>query len=255
MTDLISLRFLNVVHRNYLVWRKLLVPSLMGNLADPLIWFVGFGMGFGAFMPDVQGVPYLTFLATGMICYTTMYSASFEALYSAFARLKTQRTWEGLLYTPMTIRDLVLGEWTWAAIKGVISGAAILLVAYALGLIGGWRPLAVLPAVFLTGLAFSGMALVMTALAQSYDFFVYYFTLLITPMMLVSGVFFPTTTLPEAVKVIAQALPLLHATELARSVTLGQPLERPLMNFAVLTIYALAGVLTAAWLTRRRLMR
>lgn len=254
MIELLSLRFMHVVHRNYLVWRKLLIPSLMGNLADPLIWFVGFGMGFGAFMPRIEGVRYLTFLATGMICYTAMYSASFEALYSAFARLKTQRTWEGILYTPLTIRDVVLGEWAWAAVKGVISGVAILLVAYALQLIDGWRPLAVLPAIVLTGLAFSGMALVMTAIAKSYDFFVYYFTLLITPMMLISGVFFPTTTLPAAVKTIAHLLPLVHAIELSRGITLGTSLERPVVNVCVLIAYALIGVLAAAWLTRRRLM-
>jgi len=255
VTELLSLRFLHIVRRNYLVWRKLFVPSLLGNLADPLIWLVGFGVGLGALLPRIEGLPYLAFLASGMIGYTTMYSASFEALYSAFARLHTQRTWEGILYAPMTVRDVVLGEWTWAALKGVASGAAILAVAYALGLVDGWRPLAVLPVILLVGLAFSGMALVVTALARSYDFFVYYFTLLITPMMLISGVFFPADSLPSGVRVAASLLPLAHATELARGFTVGQALTRPAVNVAVLVAYALAGVLLATWLLRRRLMK
>lgn len=255
MTELFSLRFLHVVRRNYLVWRKLLVPSLLGNLADPLIWLLGFGLGFGAFLPKIEGVPYLAFLAAGMICYSTMYSASFEALYSAFARLAIQRTWEGMLHAPLTIGDVVLGEWVWSALKSVLSGAAILLVMYALGIVSGWQPLAVLPVVLVTGLAFAGVALVITALAKSYDFFVYYFTLAMTPMMLLSGVFFPASGLPVAARRIAEALPLLHATELARALTLGNVPARPLVNVVVLLGYALAGVALAGWLIRRRLMK
>lgn len=253
MTECALPRFLHVVRRNYLVWRKLLVPSLLGNLADPLIWLLGFGIGFGALLPRIDGVPYLAFLAAGMICYATMYSASFEALYSAFARLAIQRTWEGILHAPMTIGDVVIGEWVWAAIKSVLSGGAILLVMYALGIVEGWRPLAVLPFVFVVGLAFGGVALVITALAKSYDFFVYYFTLVMTPMMLLSGVFFPTSGLPEAARTLAEALPLLHATELARAITLGGTPPRPLVNVAVLLAYAVASVALAVRVVRRRL--
>lgn len=255
MTDGISLRFLHVVHRNYRVWRKLLASSLIANLADPFIYLVGLGFGLGAFMPPIEGYPYVTFLAAGMVCYSTLNSASFEALYSAFARLQIQRTWEGILHAPMTIADVVVGEWVWAALKSTLSGAAILLVMYALGVVHGLRPLAVLPAVLVFGLAFAGMALVMTAIARSYDFFSYYFTLLVTPMMLVSGVFFPRTALPDAVRVVADLLPLAHATELARGLTLGTPLERPLVNLAVLAAYGTVGIVLAHRLIRRRLLR
>lgn len=255
MNEGLSLRFLLIVYRNYLVWRKLLVPSLLGNLADPLIWLLGFGLGFGAFLPEIGGVPFLAFLAAGMICYSTMYSASFEALYSGYARLAIQRTWESILHAPLTVGDVVLGEWTWAALKSVLSGAAILLVMYALGLTSGWKPLLVLPVCLMTGLAFAGVALVITALAKSYDFFIYYFTLVITPMMLLSGVFFPVSGLPETARRIAELLPLLHATELARALTLGSAAPRPLANLAVLGGYALVGMTAAGWLMRRRLMK
>jgi len=255
VTDGLSFRFLHVVHRNFLVWRKLLASSLIANLADPFIYLVGLGFGLGAFMPPIEGHPYVTFLAAGMVCYSTMNSASFESLYSAFARLQIQRTWEGILHAPMTIGDVVVGEWVWSALKSTLSGAAIVLVMYALGIVHGLRPLAVLPAVFVFGLAFAGMALVMTAIAKSYDFFSYYFTLLVTPMMLVSGVFFPKTALPAAVRTVADILPLAHATELARGLTLGTPLERPLVNVAVLLAYGGVGIIAAHRLLRRRLLR
>ena len=248
-------RALHVVRRNYLVWRKLMWPSLVGNLADPLIYLVGLGFGLGAFLPPIEGVPYINFLAGGMICYSTMNSASFEGLYSAFSRLQMQRTWEGILHAPMTVRDIVVGEWLWAGSKATLSGAAILLVMYALGIVRGVEPLAVLPVVLLVGLCFAGIALVMTTLARSYDFFVYYFTLFVTPMMFASGVFFPRTSLPAPVRLIGELLPLTHATELARSITLGTSLERPLVNAAVLLAYSLAGVALAARIARRRLSK
>jgi lipooligosaccharide transport system permease protein len=250
-----SLRFGHVVYRNFLVWRKLLLPSLLGNLADPLIWLVGLGFGLGSLLPSIGGLRYLEFLGSGMLCYAVMYSASFEALYSAFSRLKIQRTWEGILLAPMTITDVVLGEWVWAALKSTLSGLAILLVMSLLGLVHSPAALAMIPVAFLLGLAFAGVALVITALANSYDFFVYYFTLVVTPMMLVSGVFFPADQLPAAVQVVARLLPLAHATELSRGLTVGAPLDQVALHLIVIALYAGLSVLLAIRLVRARLMR
>jgi lipooligosaccharide transport system permease protein len=250
-----GLRAWHIVRRNFLVWRKLMVPSLIGNLADPLIYLVGLGYGLGAFVPQMAGVPYMTFLAAGMICYSTMNSASFEALYSAYTRLAIQRTWESILQAPLTVADIVIGEWLWAGFKSVLSGLAILGVMYALGIVHGAAPLAVLPVTLLVGLAFSGIALVITALAKSYDYFVYYFTLIVTPMMLISGVFFPSQELPPLVRTIADCLPLVHGTELARAIALGNELTRPLLNVAVLLVYGLLGVSLAVRIAERRLRK
>jgi lipooligosaccharide transport system permease protein len=215
---------------------------------------VGLGFGLGALLPTVGGIPYLQFLGSGMICYGVMYSATFESLWSAFSRLKSQRTWEGILQAPMTVRDIVLGEWVWAGLKGALSGVAILLVMTALGLVHHWSALWVIPVAFLVGLAFAGIGLVMTALAKSFDFFTYYFTLVITPMMLVSGVFFPTSALPPIVQGIAQLLPLAHATTLARGLVLGQPIASIAIHVVALAAFGVLGVLLATRLAERRLM-
>ena len=186
-----NLRFLHLVERNFLVWRKLMIPSLTTNLADPLFYLVGFGFGIGSMVGTVNGRPYIEFLAGGMICYSTLNSATAEALYSAFSRLKMQRTWEGILHAPMTVADIVIGEWVWAALKAVLSGSAILLIMYALGIVHGFRPLMVLPVLLLLGLCVAGLALIMTTIAKGFDFFAYYFTLVLTPMSFMSGIFFP----------------------------------------------------------------
>ena len=250
-----SHRYLYLVERNFKVWRKLLIPSLIANLADPLIYLVGLGFGLGALVGQVDGRPYITFLAAGMICFSTLNSASAEALYSAFSRLKVQRTWEGILHAPMTITDVVLGEWLWAALKATLSGLAILAIMYGLGIVHGLAPLAVLPVLPIVGLCFAGVALVMTTLARSYDFFTYYFTLFITPMSFLSGVFFPLHQLPPLMQTAAWMLPLAHAASLARGLTLGDPMPWPWLSLMVLATYGVGGVSIAARVARRRLTK
>ena len=250
-----SLRHLHVWRRNLLVWRKLAIPSMLGNLADPLIYMLGLGFGLGAMLTDVGGMPYIAFLATGIVCSSTMMSASFEAMYSAFSRMHVQKTWDAIMNAPVTLDDVVLGETVWAASKSLLSGVAVLLVAWALGVVGSATALWVIPVVFLTGLVFASLGLVMTALSPSYDFFMYYFTLVITPMMLVSGVFFPVEQLPAWLQAVAQFLPLTHAVELARPLMSGALPSQIALHLAVLAAYALAGFSLALVLTRRRLLK
>jgi lipooligosaccharide transport system permease protein len=250
-----GLRYLHVVGRNFLVWRKLMYASMLGNMADPMIYLVGLGFGLGAFMPPIAGMRYISFLAGGMLCYSAMNSATFEALYSAFSRLKIQRTWEGIMHAPMTAADVVIGEWIWAALKATLSGAAMLVAMYLLGLVHGFKPLAVMPVVLLIGLAFSGLGLIMTALAKSYEFFIFYFTLVITPMMFLSGVFYPRAALPPVIQAIGAVLPLTHGADLARGITLGMPMAHPLLDVLVLVAYATCGVSVSVLLIRRRLLK
>jgi lipooligosaccharide transport system permease protein len=250
----ISRSWIAVWRRNYLVWKKLAAESVLGNIVEPLFYLIGFGVGFGALLPQVEGVRYIAYLAGGTICYSVMMSASFEALYSGFARMHVQRTWEGILNAPVSLEDVVFAEWIWAASKSFLSGLAVLLVAVALGLAESWTTLLIVPLAFLIGLTFSGLGLVMTALARSYDFFMYWFTLVLTPMMLLSGVFYPIANMPAWLQALANALPLTHAVALGRPLLLGRWPEAPLLHLLVLLAYAAAGFLVALRLFRRRLM-
>src|SRR5882672_8062173 len=212
----LSLRFINVWRRNVLVWRKLAIPSMLGNLADPMLYMLGFGYGLGRMLPNVFGTSYIAFLAAGTVCSSIMMSASFETMYSGFSRMHVQKTWDAIMNAPVMLDDVVLGEAVWAASKSFLSGMAVLLVAWALGIVQSATALWVIPVVFLTGLAFASLGLIMTALSPSYDFFMYYFTLVITPMMLVCGVFFPVAQLPGPLQAVTGLLPLTHAVELVR---------------------------------------
>ncbi len=250
-----SLRFAQVWRRNLLVWRKLAIPSMLGNLADPLLYMFGLGYGLGRMLEDVGGMSYIGFLAGGIVCSSTMMSASFEAMYSAFSRMHMQKTWEAILNAPLTLDDVVLGELVWAASKSLLSGSAVLVVAAVLGLVPSPLALAVIPLIFLTGLAFAALGLIMTALSPSYDFFMYYFTLCVTPMMLLCGVFFPLDQLPAAAQIAAQLLPLTHAVSLARPLLNGEVPPSWLLHIAVLAVYTVIGFYVALALTRRRLLK
>jgi lipooligosaccharide transport system permease protein len=150
---------------------------------------------------------------------------------------------------------VVLGEVVWAASKSVLSGVAILLVAGLLGYAQFPSTLAALPVIALAGLAFASLAMIVTALAPSYDFFMFYQTLVLTPMLLLSGVFFPVSQLPPAARFATQLLPLTHAVDLIRAAMLGRPLTDAALHVAVLVLYTVVPFLISAVLLRRRMMR
>ena len=244
--------FLPVYRRNLLVWRKLAAASLLGNVAEPLITLVAFGYGLGSLLPRVDGMSYIVFLAAGSMCMSTAMAASFESLYSAFSRMHVQRTWESILNAPLELDDVLVAEWLWAGTKAVFSGVAIVLVVLALGISREPLLLLVIPVVALTGLTFAAIGLCFNALARGYDFFTYYFTLVMTPMIFLSGVYYPVSQLPDWLAPVASVLPLAAAVELARPLVLGRLPEQPWLPLALLLGYACAGYLLARTLTRRR---
>ena len=249
------LGFIPVWRRNFLVWQKLALPSILGNLADPLIYLLGLGYGLGAMLPDVDGRSYIAFLAAGTVGVSTMNAATFEALYSAFSRMHVQKTWEAILNTPLGLTDVLAGELFWAATKSFLAGSAILLVIAALGLAHGPLALLILPTIALIGLTFAALGLIWNALAPSYDFFMYYFTLFITPMTLICGVFFPADRLPGWLATFGSWLPLAHGVALTRPLLAGEIPPHALIHIMALMITAGVAFAIALRLTRRRLLK
>jgi len=252
----LSMRWWPVFLRNLLVWRKLAIPSLVGGIAEPLMWLVAFGYGLGALVGEVnmggQEVPYILFLASGSICMSAMNAASFEALYSAFSRMHMQKTWDGIMNAPVRLDDVVMAEMLWASYKALFTVTAILGVMLALGLGHSWKLLLAWPVLWLVGVTFSCIALIFNALAKGYDFFTYYFTLFLTPMMFLSGIYFPRTQLPEWLRQITDYLPLTAAIELVRPLFLDQWPQHILANFSLLVGVAVVSFWVALAITRKR---
>jgi lipooligosaccharide transport system permease protein len=152
----------------------------------------------------------------------------------------------------VVLDDVVLAEMLWAAFKSVFTTTAIMCVMLALGISHSPKLLVVLAVLALAGVMFSCIALIFNALAKGYDFFTYYFTLFLTPMMFLSGVFFPRTQLPEAVRVVSDWLPLTQVVELVRPMFMDQWPQHPVRGLVMISLYTVAAFWVALALTRRR---
>jgi lipooligosaccharide transport system permease protein len=250
----ISIRALAVWRRNARVWVRLLGPSLVLHFGEPLLWLLGLGLGLGMYVQGVSEGSYLTFLISGMIASTSMMSTSYESTFSAYTRMVPQQTYSAMLNTPLTVDDIILGEIFWGATKGMIAASALFIVGAGLGAMHGPVSVLALLAVFVSGLCFAAFGMAITALAKGYEHFNYYLSLIITPMLVISGVFYPIERLPEALQWVVKTLPLYHAIGITRPLVSGAPLQDFAWHALVLLMYLVVGVLLAVHLARKRLL-
>jgi lipooligosaccharide transport system permease protein len=251
----VSARFVPVWRRNFLVWRKLFLERLLTNVIEPLLTIVAFGYGLGSLLPQVDGVTYLQFLASGAIAMSVIYSAKFESLWGAFSRMHVQKTWDAILHTPLAVDDLLLGEIFWAASKATFTALCILVMMWALDISREPLSLLVLPVAFFIALVFSAMALIVNAVARSYDLLSNYFTVVVMPLVFLSGVYFPLTQLPPWLREFAQWLPMTAAVDLVRPLALGRAPAHLVRDVALLATFGLLCYYVALVLTRRRLLK
>ncbi|MGY2986322.1 ABC transporter permease [Bradyrhizobium sp. USDA 4508] len=244
-----------VWRRNFLAWKKVALASILGNLADPLTNLFGLGFGLGLIVGRVEGTSYIAFLAAGMVATSAMTSATFETMYAAFARMDAKRTWEAILSTELTLGDIVLGELVWAASKSVLAGTAIGIVAVTLGYASWLSILYAMPTIALTGLVFGSLAMVVISLAPSYDYFVFYQTLVLSPMVFLCGVVFPTSQLPGSFQHFVGLLPLAHSVDLIRPAMLERGVDSAALHVAALCVYTVVPFFASIAVFRRRLLR
>ena len=168
---------------------------------------------------------------------------------------KRSETCDGILNAPVTLDDIVFAEMLWAALKALMSVSAIVVVIFLLGISRAPTMLLALPVLAFVGITFASIALVFNAVAKGYDFFTYYFTLVLTPMTFLSGVYFPIEQMPLWLQHVAHVLPLTAAVDLVRPLIIGQWPAQVLQPLAILAAYAVCGYFLALVLTRRRFFR
>ncbi len=250
-----TLRAIRFWQRNLDVFWKYSLPSLVGpSIGEPLLYLLGLGFGLGTLVGRVNGEPYVQFVAPGMVLSSAMFAAAYECTYGARVRMLHQRTYEAVLCTPLSLEDVVAGEILWGASKGVFNGSVMLAIVAAFGLsTSGWT-LAVPLVIGLVALLFASLSLVVAALARSFEFFNYYLTLVVTPMFLFCGVFFPLDSLPVWVQTLARFLPLTYAVRASRALMEGHPIPGDVLPLAGFIPPIIAGFFLAAGLIRRRLI-
>jgi lipooligosaccharide transport system permease protein len=246
---------------------KTIHVNFIPPLLEPILYLLAFGFGLGALVTSVEGFSFPQFIAPGLISIGVMYGAFFECTYASFVRMYFQKTFDAIIATPVSVEEVIAGEVLWGATRATINASIVLVVVIALGSVIGLSPsllyLGVPVVAFFGGLLFAALGMCFTALAPDIDFFNYPAFLLITPMFLVSGTFFPLNVLPVAVQSGALALPLTHVANLTRFLVLGKidglvglsPEAVLLLGTAWIAIVAAVFFVLSIYLMKRKLIK
>ncbi len=253
-----SWRFLRVWRRNLVVYQKIWKVNFVIPLLEPLFYILAFGLGFSGLIGDVSyrgtNYSYTAFIAPALIATAVMWNAFFETTYASFVRMYYQKTFDGMLATPLSLEEIIIAEIVWSATKAV--GAAVIMLAV-LGIIGFIRfplGLLIIPMAFLGGLAFGAIGMFFTGIIPTIDMFNLPIFLFVTPMFLFSGTFFPVSNLPPWAQPIALAFPLYHLVELARGFGLGTHVTSTFLSVVYLLVFFCIFSLLGLKAMRKRLI-
>jgi lipooligosaccharide transport system permease protein len=215
-------RAFRVWQRHLTVYTKLYKSSIALNFVEPVLYLAALGLGLGAFVKEIEGVPYIKFIAPGIIASSSMFAAIYECTYGTYVRMTYQKTFDAILATPVNIEDLVAGELMWGATKSLLYGTIIIIVISLFGLVDSPLIVFAIPVLFISGLIFAEVSVLFVAIIPGIDSFNYFYTLLMTPMFLFSGIFFPLDSLPPLAVKIAFFTPLYHLVNICRTLAWGK---------------------------------
>lgn len=241
--------------RNFKVYKNLFWQSMLPTIFEPVIYMVSLGIGLGLLIKKVEGLTYMQFIAPGLLASTMMFGASYETTFNTFVRLKFQKTYDAIMATPVNIEEIVAGEIFWGATRGFIAAAVFLVVIALFGVVRSPMALLLLPILFVSGLMFGVIGMTFTGLVNNMALFNYYFTIVVTPLFLFSGIFFPVSNLPGWAQIIAGFTPLYHVVNVSRNMALGRLNGSVLVD--ILYIFGVTFVLflLPIYLMRRKVIK
>jgi lipooligosaccharide transport system permease protein len=252
-----------VFEHRWIQYRRTFRSTIFSSFLTPILFLTAMGLGLGSYVSDsaidsIGGVSYLVFLAPGLLAATAMQSAAFEATYPIMGGLVWNRVFHAMYATPISARDIALGNLAWIAARLTLIAAIFTLVIVLFG--AAHSPLVVLaiPAAVLTGMAFAAPIAAFAATQKTPNKFNAIFRFGITPLFLFSGTFFPLESLPEAIRPLAWVTPLYHGAVLTRGLSLGTTLDDPLLaavHVLVLVACVVIGTWAAILTIERRLVR
>ncbi|XVU27752.1 ABC transporter permease [Actinoplanes sp. CA-054009] len=214
-----------LVERNLMIYKHTWYV-LLAEIFEPVLYLLSIGVGIGVLVGTVTDVPggdpvrYAAFVAPALLATAAMNGAMNETTFLMYGKLKTDRTYESMLATPLTERDVALGEIGWAVLRGTIVSTAFLIVITALGLVGSPWALLVVPGAALIGFAFATAGVVVVTFLRDWQD-MQYIQLVMLPMFLFATTFYPLSVYPRPVQIVVQWLPLYQAIELLRNPALG----------------------------------
>jgi lipooligosaccharide transport system permease protein len=236
-------------------WRGSLTTSFL----YPVLYLAAMGLGLGSLVNHhvhrVQGFPYLHFLAPGLLAATAMQVGSNESMYPVMGAIKWLKTYFAMLATPLTVIDLLIGHLTWIVLRLSMVSVIYLGIMAAFGTVHSYLAILALPAAVLTGMAFAAPSEAFAASQQNDTGFSTLYRLVLIPMFLFSGTFFPVTQLPGWLQVVARITPLYNGVALCRGLVLAKLQVLPMIGHgAYLLGLATLGLYLGSVTYRRRLV-
>jgi lipooligosaccharide transport system permease protein len=251
---------LHVLEHHALIYRRTWKGSIFVSFLSPVLFLAAMGIGLGALIAQgpvrtVGGLPYLSFIAPGLLATATMQTAFVETTYPIMARIQWLRIYDAMLATPVGVRDLLVGEAAYLTLRLATVATIFFAVMAIFGTVHSALGLLAIPVAILTGLAFGAPVLAFTATQHRDTGFAMIGRFVITPLFLLGGAFFPIQQLPFVAQWIAWTTPLAHGVALARSLTVGTLGATGAIHLAVIVTYAAAGLLAASFTLQRRLVK
>ncbi len=242
--------------RNKDVFMKTYKTNFLPSLLEPVLYLLALGFGLGGFVQPIDGQPYIQFIAPALVAVSMMFSSFYECTFASFVRMYFQKTFDAIIATPVSIEEVITGEILWGSTKSLINSTLVLGVIIVFGVPPTPLFLLIPPLSFLVGLLFSSIAMCFTAIVPNIDSFNYPNFLFITPMFLLSGTFFPLTSMPELVQIAAQIfLPLTNAVTVTRALAIGNIQLSVLLNLAWILIVTPIFVILSINLMKKRLIK
>jgi lipooligosaccharide transport system permease protein len=215
-------RVLSVWRRHFTVYTRSFISNATPAVFEPILLLLSVGLGVGKHVAtQFNNLPYDAYMAPGILASATLFTASWETTYGTFIRHRFQGTYEAMLASPLTVRDIVMGEMLWAASKGLLFSSIIGLVLTALGFVHTPYALFIPVFGFINSLTWAGVGLAVSSRVKGIEHLQLYFTLALTPMVFFSGFMFPVAQLPAPLPTIARSLPMYHAVETFRLLASG----------------------------------
>jgi lipooligosaccharide transport system permease protein len=250
---------LRVVEHHVMVYRKTWRGTIVSTILNPVLFLAAIGVGLGTFVDEanpggLDGVPYLVFLAPGLLAGQAMNTATFESTYPVLAGIRWLKTYVAMILAPLAPWHVAAGQLLWVGLRLLLGAAVFLVVMVAFGATDVPHAIAMLPVAVLTGLAFAAPIQAFSATRTSDTAFAGLFRFVIAPMFIFSGTFFPVTQLPDLLEAIAYLTPLWHGVALCRAIAIDavDP-ALALLNVAILSVFSVVGLLASVRTFRRKL--
>jgi lipooligosaccharide transport system permease protein len=251
-----------VVESELLAYRRTWRGTVISSFVNPVLFLSAMGVTLGTLVDDSANdlaVPYLAFVATGLMAATAMQGGAGDGSFPVMAGIKWRKEFHGTITTPLDPTDIVVGRFYWGAIRLTFILSVFAVIAMLFGALEIGPALLAVPPAILTGLAFQTTVTAFTVTREDDISLSTLFRFGIIPLFLFSGTFFPISQLPDFLQRVAYATPLFHGVELVRKIALPDvdssvATSLPIwVHVAYLLVMTAIGLVLASRFLERRL--